>query len=251
MALTISCGARRPGQFESLPGKPFYRLRSPARIETPYPEVLAAHGDVKEGWVDLTGGMTIQIEKAVFADPQGPRNLSNFVGLESARFAVTDTGRLKNMAIQELPNRPAHEEPIRELVGTRFQRQRYHRLYFQIVFDRRSGDAPAVVLGADTREALRQLGDKLTANARAVCGQGSVHCIVIPPNTTTSLQFEIFVNGKPSFVSWGTSVKGVVGTRTSFEMQRKFGGRSVPVRIDAQDPEALRLPILPGDRFDW
>jgi hypothetical protein len=201
--------------------------------------------------MDLTGGMRIQIEKAVFADPQGPHNISNFVGTESARFAVGDTGRLANATIQELPNRPAQEVPVRALVGTHFQKQRYHRLYFQVAFDQRSGEAPAVLLGADTKEALRRVGAELSVNARATCGDGTAHCVVLPPDTTVSLQFQIFVNGKPTFVSWGTSVKGVVGTRPAFEMRRKFGGRSVQVQIDAQDLEALRLPVLPGDRFEW
>ena len=68
---------------------------------------------------------------------------------------------------------------------------------------------------------------------------------------TVSLQFEIIVNGKRAFVSWGSSVKNVIGERSSFSMLRRYGRRNVLVNLDAKDPEALRLSVLPGDRFIW
>ena len=106
-------------------------------------------------------------------------------------------------------------------------------------------------MGADSREALRRQDLQLKANARAVLGDSEANSVIFPRNVTVSLQFEILVNGKPASVSWGSSVKNVVGERSSFSMLRRYGRRNVPVNIDAKDPEALRLSVLPGDRFIW
>jgi hypothetical protein len=35
------------------------------------------------------------------------------------------------------------------------------------------------------------------------------------------------------------------------QLLRLHDGRLTPVRIDVADPNALRLPLLPGDRVDW
>ncbi len=205
----VSCAARRPVQFESVPARPYYILRNPARVETPYPEVLAQHGDPVQGWVDLTRSMAIKIEKLIFADPGAAQNIANFVGLESALFDVSDTGRLTNMRVQELANRPAQESPISSLLGTRFQKRRFHRLYFQVLLDRRSGESAAVLLGADSREALRRQDLQLKANARAVLSDGEANSVIFPPNVTVSLQFEIIVNGNQYLYL------GVLPSRTS------------------------------------
>jgi hypothetical protein len=34
-------------------------------------------------------------------------------------------------------------------------------------------------------------------------------------------------------------------------MLRLNAGNAVPVEIDAADPAALKLPLLPGDRITW
>ncbi len=34
-------------------------------------------------------------------------------------------------------------------------------------------------------------------------------------------------------------------------LSRLYAGKLTPVEVDAGDPNALRLPLLPGDRVEW
>jgi len=59
------------------------------------------------------------------------------------------------------------------------------------------------------------------------------------------------VNGRVRRVPWSSVVADVVERHRHVELFRHYIGRPAPVEIDSGDREALRLPLLPGDRVKW
>ena len=163
-------------------------------------------------------------------------------------FDSATGGALKRTKFQPLAALPADDPSVFGLLSPSFLGKRFHRLYFQIVFNRQSGESGAVLLAADSNAGLTSLGARLIADPAAARGE---YCVFAPANATVSLEFEIMVNRAPMRVHFGASVKTVVGTHDTFTMQRQLKGRRLPVEIDTKDPDALRLPVWPGDRFSW
>ena len=62
---------------------------------------------------------------------------------------------------------------------------------------------------------------------------------------------EVFENGKRRTVVWGSTVMNIAAHPKQLELMRLHAGRLTPVYINAGDPNALRLPLLPGDRITW
>jgi hypothetical protein len=62
---------------------------------------------------------------------------------------------------------------------------------------------------------------------------------------------QIVVNGAPRSVLWGSLLASVAKQPRHVQLLRHYAGRLTPVEIDASDPKALRLPLLPGDQVTW
>jgi hypothetical protein len=66
-----------------------------------------------------------------------------------------------------------------------------------------------------------------------------------------SVEIEIAVNGTPRRVLWGSTLGNVAAHPRHVELLRHDRGRLAPVELDPADPNALRLPLLPGDHLSW
>jgi hypothetical protein len=106
------------------------------------------------------------------------------------------------------------------------------------------------LLGAPSAAELGRLSSQLLAAPASVCGT-SPRCSVFPETCTVSLEIEIVVNGSPRTVLWGSFLSSVAIRPRHVDLQRLYRGRLVPVEINESDPDALRLPLLPGDRVSW
>jgi len=78
-----------------------------------------------------------------------------------------------------------------------------------------------------------------------------MNCTAFPEACTASLEIQIVVNGESRRVLWGSVLGGVAEKHRRVELLRPDLGRLAPVKIDTRDPEALRVPLLPGDRIKW
>ena len=66
-----------------------------------------------------------------------------------------------------------------------------------------------------------------------------------------SVEMKVMVNGKPESVLWGSTLASIAKQPLHLEMKRLYAGQLRPVRIDANDPQSLLLPLLPGDQITW
>ena len=92
---------------------------------------------------------------------------------------------------------------------------------------------------------------QLMSDPESVCGGASTHCTAFPEACTVSLEIEIVVNGSQRTVLWGSGLAEVAEHHRRVELFRPYKDGLAPVEIDPRDPEALRVPLLPGDRVKW
>ncbi|MSV29231.1 MAG: hypothetical protein EXQ52_10910 [Bryobacterales bacterium] len=245
------CASRRgPGVFRVLPESPDYLLRSPDSVRTPFREVPEKYTGVGPGWVELRPRMTLRMENAYFKDNAAQHTLANFLGTEIARYRVRSNGALRRTALQPLTPRPAGQTPVEALLQSRQMRFAYHRYFYQVLVSR-SGKRSAILLNAASAKDMARIAAQLARDPESVCGAESAHCTVFPEACSVTLDIEIVVNGVPRTVLWASSVATVAARPRSLSLMRLHAGRLLAVEIDARDPNALRLPLLPGDRLDW
>ncbi len=248
--LLLLAACAKPHPFRVLPAAPNYLLRSPDSKDTPFPDVLAHFTTVGRGWVDLGPQMVLRIESAYYQDGAPKRGLAGYLGTEVAHFRALPKAGLQLGDAQPLPRRPPDQAPVQQLVPVAQTRYRYHRFFNAVTF--RGGDTRgSVLLGAKSKQELDDLGTRLLADPDAACAPGSTHCTVFPAATSVSMEMDIIVNGAPRTILWGSIVTTVAPRPTHIELKRPYGRRLAPVEIDPTDPNALRLPLLPGDQITW
>lgn len=248
---SLSCAARRTS-FRVLPATPDYLLRSPDRKNTPFPEVLGQYTKVGPDWVELRPRIELRVENAYFREGAPKHGLANFLGTEIARYQVLPAGTLEQIALQSrLFQRPADQPPVQQLLSDSQRRYPHHRLFYQVPVSKKSDVRSAVLLSAASVDELDRLTRQLMNEPESVCGTVSDHCTVFPEACTVSLEMEIVVNGSPRKVPWTSVLADVVEHDRHVELLRPYSGRLSPVEIDLRDPEALRVPLLPGDRVKW
>jgi hypothetical protein len=250
---SVSCAARRAAtSFRVLPAKPDYLLRSPDSIDTPFPEVLSRYTNVGPSWVELRPRIELRVENAYFREGAPKRGLANFLGTEIARYRMLPTGALEQIAVlSRLHQRPADQPPVQELLSQAQRRYPHHRLFYQIPMSKKSDVRSAVLLSAASLDELDRFTQQLTSEPESVCDGVSTHCTAFPEACTASLEIEIVVNGASRTVLWGSVLASVVENHRHVELFRPYIGRLAPVEIDLRDPEALHVPLLPGDRIKW
>jgi hypothetical protein len=238
-----SCAAHRaPGSFQVVRAAPEYLLRSPDAQETPFPDILNPYRDARTGWVDLIPQMELRLENAYYREGSLKHDLASYLGTQSARFQVRPHGGLRLVSAKS---------PVQELVSPPRRRYSHSRFFFTVAMNRKSPTRTAVLLGANSAKEIYRLTAQLLSDPESVCGDKQTHCTTFPETCTASIEIEITVNGAIQSVVWGTGLDRIAARPRRIEMLRLDRGRPVPVKIDATDPAALRLPLLPGDRIDW
>lgn len=252
--LCLSCLWRtHVAAFRVVPAAPNYLLRYPDSIDAAFPDVLRVYNGFEpgRGWMDLRSDMQLRIENAYY-EPGMPRHgLNGFLGTEVAHLEVRANGTLQFTSVQPMNSRPGDQLPVTDLVQAWQRQYGYHRFYYEILFKRSGNSRGSVLLGAESPDDLTGLAKELQTNPDSVCNDSSTHCTVFPEACSVSIEMNIVVNKKPQTVIWGTPLSRVVEHATSIQLQRLYKGRLVPVHLDADDPEALSLPLLPDDHLTW
>ncbi len=249
--LSTCCLSRYGKAFMVLPHSPNYLLRSPDSRETPFPEVLRAYNGFEpgRGWIELRSLMELRIENAYYEKGASRRGLEGFLGTEVARYEVGSHG-LRLLSVQSMKERPEGDAPVQDLIPPTQTGFRYYRLYFEIIFRRNNNSHGSVLLAANSIEELDRLSAQLS-HPETVCNEASKHRTAFPEACSVSVEMRIVVNGKPQIVLWGSILASLTDRPQHLELRRLYAGRLIPVEINPQDPNALRLPLLPGDHVSW
>ena len=176
------------------------------------------------------------LETAYFRDGAKTRTIADYIGTEKLMLRTGRNGALAVTQHVPLPGRPAAQIPVTAVFPEKERRRRQQRLYFQVVVNKASGKANAVMLSAGGSKEMAVLTAQLMGNA--VCEAG---CTVIPEGSSLSLAMEIFVNGEARTVLWGSNVRSVLGAERPFTLRRG----------DKMMPPGAMMGLLPGDRIDF
>lgn len=239
--------------FRVLRANPDYLLRSPDSNNTPFAEVLSQYNSFVfgKGWLDLRPQMELRIENAYYRDGVPKRGLAGYLGTEIARYQVRPSG-LRLVSVQSgLKERSTAYLPVQQLVRASQRHYRHYRFFYAVVFKQKGDTRGSVLLGAGSRDELNRLATQLLSDPDSVCSTRSMHCTVFPETCSVSLEIEIVVNGAPRTVPWGSLLASLAAHPRHVELLRLYSGRLTPVEIDSSDPNALRLPLLPGDHVNW
>ena len=180
------------------------------------------------------------------------RGLEGFIGTEVAQYRARTEGGLRLISVESnVAQRPQDQPPVSKLIPAAIARYRYHRFVYQVIFRSKGETRGAVLLGGGSIGELEQLGARLLTDPESVCSGPFVHCAVFPEACSVALEMEIFVNGAPRTILWGSLLTSVAAQPRRIALLRRYAGHLVPVKIDPADANALRLPLLPGDRLNW
>jgi hypothetical protein len=250
--LSVSCINRlSSGSFRVLPGQPQYLLRAPDATTTPFNDVLDHYNGFVPGkdWMDLRPRMQLRVENAYYKPGTPKRGLNGYLGTEVAQYRVTKTGTLHLLSSKSMPNRPADQPAVQQLVSQTQERYHFHRFYFEILF--KNSAQGSVLIGANSAQGIASLAGELMSHPDSTCGAQSTQCTVFPELCSVSAEMEIVVNDVPKVVLWGTSLGSVATNPRELDLWRFYNGGQRPIELDPHDANALRLPLLPGDQIRW
>ena len=186
---------------------------APRRLAAPVP---SGSDGPAPSWVELQPGMELRVDGAYYREGAPRNGLADYLGAESARYAVTETGTLRLVSVssfvteQKGKTQPRDQPAVQTLVRRRNLSYPHHRLFFQIVMSRTGGIRPAVLLGARSAQALDSITRQFLSGQHSPCSaKPSDQCTTFPDMITASVEVGITVNGAPRQVVWGTAV-GVV-----------------------------------------
>jgi hypothetical protein len=248
LLFALACGRH---SFRVLPGDPDYLLRSPDSRQVPFREVLNGYNGFIPGkdWLDLRPRMELRVENAYYQEGAPKRGLDGYLGTEVARYQVGPKGTLHLLAVHPMAQRPPDQLPVQDLLSAAQQQYPYYRFFFEVLF--KGSARGSVLLGAPSVNDLNQLTTQIQSAPDLVCAAQSKHCTVFPEACSVSLEMDIEVNQAPRTVPWNSTLASVVPHPQHLTLLRLYAGRMAPVQLDANDPKALRLPLLPGDRIIW
>jgi hypothetical protein len=252
--LLNSCVVRHAGMFLVLPGDPNYLLRSPDGREDSFPETLRRYNGFLRGGsgMELLPKMGLRIENAYYQEGKPKRGLDGYLGTEIAHYRVMTEGGLKLLCVKSMSGRPADQLPVEQLIPDTQQRYHYYRFYFEILFKNGSTPRGSVLLGANSQVELNDLAELLHSQPDTVCESKSAHCIVFPEACSVSVEMAVAVNGASLTVVWGSTLESVMSRQPrQISLHRLNAGQVTVVQLDAQDKNALKLPLVPGDRIEW
>ncbi len=251
--ISASCVTRSHLGFRVVPATPNYLLDYPDSGQTPFPDVLREYNGFEpgRGWMDLRPDMVLSIEDAYYQPGVSRRGLNGFLGTEAAEYKVRSHGGLQLLSVRSLKGRPYGELAVQQLIPRSQQHHRCFRFYYEVFFKRSGDSRGSVLLSANAEEDIERLATELMSDPDSVCSERSGNCTVFPEACSVSIEMEIVVNGAPRNVIWGSVLSNVVNHPHHVELFRIYNGRLTPVKLDANDTNALRLPLLPGDHVKW
>lgn len=248
-----ACMPRLHSDFRVVPATPNYILLYPDSHQATFADILRMYNGFEPGrpWVDLRPGMELRIEDAYYEPGASRRELAGFLGTEVAQYKMRSNGGLQLVSLRLMKNAPSGQAPVQQLIPAPQKRHRQFRFYYEVLFKRGGESHGSVLLSANASAEISRLTAELTSDPDSVCNERSGNCTVFPDACSVSVEMEIVVNGSPLNVVWGAVLSDIAKHPHHLELVRIYQGRLTPVKLDANDTKALRLPLLPGDHVKW
>jgi hypothetical protein len=258
-------GLQRRHCFASLDEYLSARQRIAASLSPPAGDTLYyRYGFGPGGYVDLAPGMQLRIERDFFGarptDYQGT-TITNYEisGNDESGTAIKFLGVEKRSAGSTTP------VPTPSDVGlaTQFATTPHLRLFLLNLVVSANAKAPAILLGASSKEDLNAPGQAIESDPAISCSRlrrWPVTCALFDGSVTVSPMLEVFVNGAPTYIPIGSRLWAVVPDRTkpqqatlmrTLRLRRRVQGKLVDVKFVPDSNTLSQLLLFGGDRISW
>jgi hypothetical protein len=215
--------------------------------------------------LDLKPGLRLKIERAYFRSPSTgeEHSVNNYLGVSTVEMDVEQTknGELRFQQIGDIKYSPDslgkstdgnQDGDLKDLPeGPNY------RLLFYTYLVPKEYRVSAAIIGAGNAGRLDELEQQLRARPEEGCKTAGLEqgekCFEFKGFVTLSTQINIELNGKPTFVDWGTKVSGVLrrDSLAGLRIQRQFMNSYYDVRFDPTKADVLSLALTGGDRLTW
>jgi len=230
-------------------------------LPLPLMDVIYYRGgyDVWKGYVELRPGVRL-VQQAVAEK----RDRDSKVDVQTATFDVVAAERGSSVRVVRSQEGGAADL----IIDLASPNAAPGRLFLHVTFVGQPSNIPeraAVLMRASDLGLLKQGSESLWKDAWAACSghvnEKPAECTVIPSRAVVGPEFRVILNGKPSYVTVGTSVNAILSKQKGFnrrkylarlKVERMYAGR--PLRVlprNKTDETILGLPLAPDDRLSW
>ncbi|HET6217347.1 MAG TPA: hypothetical protein VFE27_10050 [Acidobacteriaceae bacterium] len=222
------------------------------------------------GYVDLTPGMQLQIERDFFG-PHTPEQppLTNYRGTTVTYYKVSgDAGSGTKLMFLKTEKRSigatTPEVDTSDVsLATEFAAAPRLRLFLEDLEVSGGDKSPAMLIGAPIAEDLNDATQAIESDPRLSCEallRWHVTCAFFPGVVTVSPMLQIVVNGSPTYVPIGSRLWAVIpqtsnahgpAVMRTLRVRRWFDNKAVDLRFAPNTDDISQLFLFGGDRITW
>jgi hypothetical protein len=215
------------------------------------------------GYVDLAPGMQLRIERDFFGarstDYQGTTITSYEIsGNDESGTAIKFLGVEKRSAGSTTPVPTSSDAGL----ATQFATAPRLRLFLLNLVVSANAKAPAILIGASTKEDLNAPTQAIESDSAISCSRlqrWPVTCALFDGSVTVSPMLEVFVNGAPTYIPIGSRLWAVLPLSNAqqaklmrtLRLHRRFQGKLVDVKFTPDSNTLSQLLLFGGDRISW
>ena len=228
-------GLQQKRCFTSLGEYLSVKQRIAASVSAPAADTLFyRYGYGPGGYVDLTPGMQLQIERDFFGahTPEQPP-LTNYRGTTVTYYMVSgDAGSGTKLMLLKTEKKSmgatTPEVDTSDLsLATEFAAANRLRLFLEDLVVSGNDKSPAMLIGAPIAQDLNEATQAIESDPSISCEallRWHVTCAFFPGLVTVSPMLQIFVNGTPTYIPIGSRLWAVIPQTTNSNTSRKGSG---------------------------
>lgn len=264
-------GLRERKCFASVDEYLHVKQRIAAGISAPAADTLFYHyGYGPGGYVDLTPGMRLQIEREFFnSGSKGHPSLADYLGTTIVYYQVLN--RLQSGAKlsflrtdkRAMTAVAPESNPLDVELATQFAARDHLRLFLEVLAVAGSIQTPAILIGASTGEEINDASTKIENNPGISCevlSRRDVTCARFDGTVTVSPMLQIVANGTITYVPIGSKLWFVLphtpGSNETnlirtLRVQRLFQNKFVDVQFTRDEEGVSQVILVGGDKVSW
>ena len=215
-----------------------------------------------KGYVDLRPGLNLGIQWALSRGGEAWGTSLEDLDVGMRRYSVQarpgESGVRLVRGAESVSNGEDPGPRVPDLAGSRMA---HYRLFFLTKYLKIAGEPErhAVIVGAPRLADLREYSAKFLEDADLTC-QGKLtrtapECIAVDKRISFLPEIQVTINGEAAHFTIGTDLRSVLFRRRAlgkrYTLERRYGAGWRKVAFPAGDTEALRVPLLDGDRVSY
>jgi hypothetical protein len=215
-----------------------------------------------KGYVDLRPGLNLGVQYALSRGGEAWGTSLEDLDVGMRRYSVQarpgESGVRLVRGPESVSNGVDPGPRVPDLAGSRMA---YYRLFFLTKYLKIAGEPErhAVIVGAPRLADLREYSARFLEDADLTC-QGKLtrtqpECIAVDKRISFLPEIQVTINGEAAHFTIGTDLRSVLYARRAlgkrYSLERRYGNGWRKVAFPNGDTEALRVPLLDGDRVRY